>query len=187
MASWAEGCVRYSSFMLLTQNRSRGVRDRGASRHRRSGRAGFTIIELMIGLVLVGLVLSAAFGTVGHAVQTMEKARDYARVTQILQSKMEDFRTMSYSGLESLQDSSEYTDSHGVTQNWWVYINLDQEFLDSFGNRYRAWYKVSDRGSDQKLVRFWVSWQRRDGTWQAKRTASLFTKDGLHDYYYRSF
>ncbi|MBK1879939.1 PulJ/GspJ family protein [Pelagicoccus mobilis] len=162
---------------------SRSLRRRSRPR---SKRAGFTLVEMMVAMVVTGMVLTAAFGTINLSVKTMEKARDYARVAQILQSEMEDLRTLSYSNIEAMQTTAK-VEWEGKFYDGWTSIDLTSEFNEAFGNRYSAWVRVSDRSSNQKLVRVWVSWQRRDGSWQAKRTAAVFTENGLHDYYYRSF
>jgi len=161
---------------------ARKVRDDDESRPRglsRSKSEGFTLVEMMVAVVLIGLVLSASFGTLSLAFGTVERARDYTRVAQILQSEMEDLRTLSFASMEAQQ-----TTDGGIVE-----IDLDAEFTDAFGTKYRAWRWISahEGRANQKEVMIWVVWQRHDGSWQFRRTSALFTENGLHDYYYRSF
>ncbi|MDQ8183404.1 prepilin-type N-terminal cleavage/methylation domain-containing protein [Pelagicoccus sp. SDUM812005] len=148
-------------------------------RARRFGRAksGFTLVEMMVAIFVLGIVLAAAFSTVAQALQTVETSRDYARVAQILQSEMEDLRTMSWSQLEAQQAAD-----GGV-----VSIDLTEEFNEAFGARYRAFRYIQDRYSDQKQATIWVYWWDARGNFRIKQTVSWFTENGLHDYYYRSF
>lgn len=139
--------------------------------------SGFTLVEMMVAILVLGLVLAAAFATVGQALQTVEISRDYARVAQILQSEMEDLRTKSWSGLEARQ-----TEDAGV-----VSIDLASEFNESFGSRYRAFRYIQNRHADQKQATIWVYWWDARGNFRIKQTVSWFTENGLHDYYYRSF
>ncbi|MDQ8186110.1 type II secretion system protein [Pelagicoccus sp. SDUM812002] len=141
------------------------------------GEGGFTLVEVIMALMVLGLVLVAAFSTVTQALQTVETSRDYARVAQILQSEMEDLRTMSWSALEAQQT----TDAGEVS------IDLTTEFNDAFGARYQAYRLIEDRHSNQKQATIRVEWNDARGNARAKQTVSWFTENGLHDYYYRSF
>lgn len=131
----------------------------------------------MVAVFITGLVLTAAFSTVAQALRTMETSRDYARVAQILQSEMEDLRTMSWSTLEAQQ----------VADAGFVSIDLTAEFNAAFGARYRAYRWIWSKYSDQKEAIIWVQWEDARGITRTKRTVSWFTENGLHDYYYRSF
>lgn len=131
----------------------------------------------MVAILVLGLVLSAAFSTVVQALHTVETARDYARVAQILQSEMEDLRTMSWTTLEAQQAAD-----GGIAP-----IDLTAEFNEAFGARYRAFRSIENRHVDQKQATIWVRWRDAHGKFQKKQTVSWFTKNGLHDYYYRSF
>ncbi|MBC2606848.1 type IV pilus modification PilV family protein [Pelagicoccus albus] len=149
----------------------------GRRRSRGKGEGGFTLVEVMVAIMLIGLVLTAAFSTVTQALQTMETSRDYARIAQILQSEMEDLRTMSWSELEALQTSDAGTKE----------LDLTSEFNEAFGLRYRALRLIEDRYSDQKQATIWVKWEDARGNTKTEKTVSWFTQNGLHDYYYRSF
>lgn len=164
----AESKLSHPSLGLRLQRRSKG---------------GFTLVEMMVAIFVLGLVLTAAFSTVAQALQTVETSRDYARVAQILQSEMEDLRTMSWATLEAQEE----TDG-GV-----VAIDLTEEFNEAFGSRYRAFRRIQNRTdgtvtyANQKEATIWVYWWDARGNFRIKQTVSWFTENGLHDYYYRSF
>lgn len=147
------------------------------------GKSGFTLVEVMIAVVITGLVLTAAFGTVAQSLRTVELGRDYTRVAQIMQSEMEDLRTRSWADLEELQSDNEWGSS-GIAI--WQ-LTLSADFQAMFGDRYDVWCVLLDREVDQKEIRIWVRWQNAQGDWINKITSTWFTENGLHDYYYRSF
>ncbi len=153
--------------------------DRAAEGDRRRGRGkgGFSLVEMMVAMLVLGLVLTAAFSTVAQALKAVETSRDYARVAQILQSEMEDLRTMNWTQLEAEQA--------GTT--WFVPIDITSEFNEAFGARYSAYRWIKNLHADQKEARVLVLWQDANGNSRTKQTVAWFTKNGLHDYYYRSF
>lgn len=162
--------------MLLFKNRTRTA-EAETNSETGKGSGGFTLVEVMVAVVILGMILSTAFATVTQALQTVETSRDYARVAQILQSEMEDLKTMSWSTLSALQ----------VADNGVVTIDLTAEFNQAFGVRYRAFRYIENRYSDQKQATIWVYWWDARGNFRIKQTVSWFTENGLHDYYYRSF
>lgn len=139
----------------------------------RKKRRGFTLVEMLVAMSVIGFILVAAFGTVAQALQTVETSRDYARVAQILQSEMEDVRTMSWSTVSALP----------LLES----IDLNAEFNDAFGSRYQAYRIVTARSTDQKQIYILVRWTDSRGNARRKIAVSWYTQNGLHDYYYRSF
>jgi hypothetical protein len=55
----------------------------------RSGnrRAGISLVELMVGVAVLGLVLGTSFGVVMQGLLMLENARDNTRASQILQRR----------------------------------------------------------------------------------------------------
>jgi len=134
----------------------------------------------MVAIAVVGLVLAAAFANVGSSLRTMETARDYTRVAQILQSELEDVRTMSWADLEALQ---------AATGGDWELLDISAEFHEAFGTRYVTHRRVRNRDGlpDQKEIVIKVEWTNAHGVTVTKYTSSWFTENGMHDYFYRSF
>ncbi len=140
-----------------------------------ASRLGFTLVEAMVAMVVVGVVLTAAFSTVAQGVRTMERARDYTRVAQILQSEMEDLRTYSWADLET------------ATTSGFVAVALAADFVEEYGDRYTVERWIRDRHSDQKEISVRVIWSDGRGGTITKMTTTWFTENGMNDYYYRSF
>lgn len=114
----------------------------------------------------------------------VEGARDLTRVSQILQSEIEDLRMLSWSELTAQQASS---------GGDWTAVALDSDFQALFGARYTVERKIAPRYSggvallDQKQIEVRVTWIGMGGLSRSRKTATWFTEGGLHDYHYRSF
>jgi Tfp pilus assembly protein PilV len=153
---------------------------RGRRRLPGSARA-FTLVEALAALLVLGIVLVAAFSAMGQGFRLVQTSRDYTRVAQILQSEMEDLRTATWADLEALESAN------------FVEAPLGADFVELFGERYTIYRLVRDRIengtalADQKEIRVKARWRGDAGDWLEKETVSWYTKNGMHDYYYRSF
>lgn len=145
---------------------------------RKSAKKGFTMVELLIFIMVIGIIMTGAFATMAQSIRMVETSRDYARASQILQSEIERLRTMSWEQLEAVQAA----DGTAIAS-----IELDEAFQETFNDRYRAFRYLENRYSNQKEAIIWVYWWDGMGNFRIKKTAAWFTKDGLNDFYYRSF
>lgn len=69
-----------------------------ASRRRR---AGFSLVEVSVGMGLVAMVMGALFSSFASGFHTMKMARENLRATQILLEKVETIRLYSWSQLNT--------------------------------------------------------------------------------------
>jgi|WetSurMetagenome_2_1015567.scaffolds.fasta_scaffold96219_2 prepilin-type N-terminal cleavage/methylation domain-containing protein len=76
---------------VLKQKQSMKIADPGPPRGFKRSRAegGFALVEVLIGLVILGVVVAAVFATLGSAFNTASMSRDNLRATQILVEAME--------------------------------------------------------------------------------------------------
>ena len=90
-----------------------------------------------------------------------------------MQNVLEDVRTMSWADLEN-------EDSLAV-------ITPSDEFVEAYGTRYRVIRTIRDRTTNQKEIAVYVLWtdSTRETRW--RQYITWYTKDGLNDYYFRSF
>lgn len=134
--------------------------------------AGFTLVEVMISMVLLAIVLSGAFSTYILGIRMMSDFREEVRATQIIQSEIERLRTQNFTQLGTYLGENEFT-SKG-------------EFINEFSDAYTARRTVSSiSGGSQYLVSIRVQWTSQSGRQQTRWFNTVFTKDGLNDYYYR--
>lgn len=155
---------------------SSAVPERRLGRSRRamrSRRSAFTLVEAMVGMVLVGMTLTGVFAVLGRSFDLIEAARDNTRVAQIIQSELEDMRTLSWSEVATLPTWEEYTPT--------------SSFSEQFGDRYTCYRYIYVRSADQFGLRVYVDWTNNSGQYKYDYFETWYTQGGFNDYYYRSF
>ena len=136
-------------------------------------KAGFTLVEVVISAVLMMIIFGGGFGTLVHGNRLIESSRDETRASQILQSEVEDLRTYDWTTLTALDTESTYAPQ--------------SSFTDAFSMRYTVKRLISIRSLTQRRVTMQVSWTDSGGLSHSREYITLISKDGLYDYYYRSF
>ncbi len=135
-------------------------------------RKGVTIIELMMAVMILGVVFASSFSLIGMGFIMVERARDMTRVTQILQNEVEDLRTKNWSQIEALEGTA--------------IVSLDSAIIAEYGDRYTVTRTLSDFKDDQMDLAITVVWTDNKGVTHTRTFYTLFTKDGLNDFYYRA-
>ncbi|MEO0796991.1 MAG: type II secretion system protein [Verrucomicrobiota bacterium] len=133
---------------------------------------GFTLVELMIGLTLMGVIFTGAFSGMKTGLDIVEEARDQARATQLLQSEIERMRTLNWSDITNLP----------ATES----ITLTGSASNTYNNRYNFERSITSLGTGRVRVSVTASWNNG----QRDRSLSMTTgisENGLFDYYYRAF
>ena len=134
--------------------------------------AGFTLVEVMISMVLLAIVLSGAFSTYILGLRMMSDFREEVRATQIIQSEIERLRTQNFTQLASYLGEADFTPKG--------------EFINEYSDVYEAQRTVSSiSGGNQYLIGIRVQWTSQNGRQQTRWFNTVFTKDGLNDYYSR--
>jgi prepilin-type N-terminal cleavage/methylation domain-containing protein len=131
---------------------------------------GFTLVEVIVSMFLMAIVFTAAFGTYFLGMRMVEDAREELRASQIVQSELERMRTLTWDDLEELDPFSPFSPQGN--------------FVNQFSKNYNCYRWVYQMNSSQKRVIIYVQWvnSRGDTTWQVFNT--VFTRNGLNDYYY---
>lgn len=138
-----------------------------------SSNSGFTLVEVMVAAVLLLLILSAGFGALSRGMRLIELSRDETRASQILQSEIEWLRTYHWTALNALPAES-------------VYSPVDL-FTSAYADRYEITRAITTRSSTQRRVTMQVAWTDNRGMDHVREYMTLISKDGLYDYYYRTF
>lgn len=133
---------------------------------------GFTLVELIIGMALLGMIFAGAFSGIKTGFDVLEEARDQTRVAQMLQSELERLRTLNWNDLTALPAQSN--------------IQLEGALAQAYRNRYTFTREISSPGSDRRMVTVTASWTN-SGRDRALTMTTLYAKNGLYDYYYRAF
>ncbi len=134
---------------------------------------GFTMIEVLIAMTVLLVVFAGGFGALHQGNKLIETARDETRASQVLQSEIEDLRTLDWATLATLSSEATYAPK--------------SEFTDAYSSRYSVKRKIATRSATEKRVTMQVTWTDNRGTDHTREYITLIAKNGLYDYYYRSF
>lgn len=135
-------------------------------------KGGFTAVEALIGATLMTMLIASVLHLLKQGNYLVELARDNTRVTQILQSEIEDLRTLNWSDLETLGEFDSFTPQGN--------------FVAVYANEYYCYRFVYDSVADQKDVYVVAVWYDSMNRTHLCWFRTKFTKDGLNDYYYRA-
>lgn len=143
--------------------------------HTKKTNKGFTVVEVMIGATLMAVLIAGMLQMITQGNYLVELARDNTMVTQLIQSEIEDLRTLNWTDLQAL-DGLESVTPQG-------------NFIEQFADDYYCFRYVID-SSDDPINKKWI-WVYASWVDSANRTHwvyyfTQFSKDGLNDYYYRS-
>ncbi|MEX0323666.1 MAG: prepilin-type N-terminal cleavage/methylation domain-containing protein [Puniceicoccaceae bacterium] len=136
-----------------------------------SSQEGFTLVEVIMSLLLMSIVFSAAFGSYFLGMRILEESRQEVRATQIIQSELEAMRTMTWNDIGALNTST--------------YVTPEGEFIAQYASEFRVYRYIQTINTTQKRVTLWVWWTNTNNQSSYRRFTTIFTKNGLNDYYYR--
>ena len=127
----------------------------------------------MIGVLILGIVFATTFAAINQVFFLIESARHNTRTAQILQGEMESLRTMDWASLSALQSESTFEAESGS--------------LASYGDDYTCERVINTVKADQREVLLKVNWTDTRGLDHQQNYITYFTKEGLNDFYYRTF
>lgn len=147
---------------------------------RHSDTEGFTLVEVVIGMTLMAIVFTAAFGSYFLGMRMVEDAREELRASQIIQSELERMRTMNWATLNDPNKTFQL-----------AAIKPQGDFVSIFANDYKGYRFIddldfnSDGIVDAKLVHILVQWRNSRGLYTYEIFNTIIVREGLNDYYYR--
>ena len=140
-----------------------------------SAKEGFTLVEVMIGMVLMAIVFTAAFGSYFLGLRIIEDAREEVLASQIIQSELERLRTKNLGQLTEMLNSDpvEFFEPQGT-------------FVRQYAKDYTA-YRIIQQLDSRPMYRVVVvvRWKNSRDVPVYQLFTTVFTQDGLNDYYYR--
>lgn len=139
----------------------------------RRKKGGFTAVEVLIGSVLMTVLITSMLHLIKQGNYLIELARDHTRVTQILQSEIEDMRTYRWTDLKAEGNLEVFTPEG----------NLAASFASDYYCYTWNWDLVP---GEKKEVYVYITWRDSMNRWHYSYYVTRFTKDGLNDYYYRA-
>ena len=137
---------------------------------RAEAQGGFTLVEVLVGTLLIAIVFTAAYGSYSTGLKMVDESRQETRASQIIQSEMEAMRTMSWSDLGTLTSGM---------------ITPQGEYVEEYAEQFEVYRQIDTMNSIQKQITIWVSWTNGAGHTTYRCFTYIYTKNGLNDYYYR--
>lgn len=138
---------------------------------RRGGRAGFTLVEVMIASVVMLFAITTAITTLQRGFQSIDASRGYTYASQVMESELERLRLKSWAQLQALQDTGdqavEPTSSTGAP-----------------AGQFTCTRTIRDLKADMKEVTLESNWRGYDGRLHSARFITRYGKSGLYDYFY---
>lgn len=150
-----------------------------------AGEAGFSLIEVMVGVFVLGILILALFGAYSGGLSMVQASRENMRATQILMQKMETIRLLTW---------TEATNTVLAPTGF-------QEYYDPLstnsGTVYRGSYALetaptnvpSAYNANMAKVTITVFWTNNPGTPRARvqnrQMQTLLARYGMQNYVYR--
>ena len=141
----------------------------------RKKRRGFTAVEVIIGASLMSTLIAGMIQLIDQGNYLVELARDNTRVTQLIQSEVEDLRTLNWTDLQQMEGFQK--------------VEIEGQFAQSFAHEYFCYVYITDSAdnpTDKKWVWVYAGWTDSNERTHWVYYFTQFSKDGLNDYYYRS-
>ena len=128
---------------------------------KRRGESGFTVIEILIGIALFGLIMPSIILGVTNVAALNDRAADLTRANIIAEAKIESLRSQGYN---SLNDGD--------------VIDFESELDDSFTAPRTATYSISEPSGGVKQIDVFISYYDR-GSQRNLNYSSLITELGV--------
>ncbi|MGA1205164.1 MAG: type IV pilus modification PilV family protein [Opitutales bacterium] len=135
-----------------------------------SKKGGFTLVEVIVSMFLMAIVFNAALGTYFLGMRMIGDAREEIRASQIIQSELERLRTKNWGQLNGMSSGT---------------FTPTGEFVKYYAVDYRAYRYLIKINDDQYQVTIRVDWVNERGKRSTRWFNTIFTRNGLNDYYYR--
>jgi type II secretory pathway pseudopilin PulG len=137
--------------------------------------AAFTMVELLIGLLLFGIVFAALCRSIAFSVSTARVSRENLRASQILVEKMEYMRLFTWSQITNGSIPGSFTEvlEPGLTNSGTVYkgqIKIEPVPLDN------------NCSTNMRLVTVSLVWTSKVA--QSRQMQTFVSRNGLQQYVY---
>ncbi len=136
----------------------------------RGGRRGFTLVEVMVASVVLVFGIVSAISAMQAGIKAMDRARNVAFATQVLQSEMERLRLRNWTQLEELQAaaaSATFTPDAAA---------------GATAARFTCTRAITTLRDGLKEITLTAEWRSYDGRPQTTRLITRYGKNGLNDY-----
>ena len=136
----------------------------------KEGAAAFTLVEVIMSIAIFGLIFASIATALTQGYTIIENARDNGLINQILQSEIENIRSMNWEDLNAMND--------------WERIEQQAGFGSTFNDRYVCERFINSRKVGQKEIILTMAWVDRKNINHFRKFVTYYTKGGMYDYQY---
>lgn len=151
----------------------------GSPTRRRPLAAGFTIVEVMMGVFIMAFSIATSITTMQRGFMSIDSARNISLASQIMQSEIEKMRLKDWSVVSGYapDPATPTTTEPGI----------DPAFA-SVSSRFRLVRTTSTPTgqTDVRKIVLTVTWTGADGRTMSRSYTTYYGRYGLWDYYYNS-
>jgi Tfp pilus assembly protein PilV len=150
---------------------------------RRTKKSGYSLMEVMVGSMVMTLVLTGSFSALSQGVDMSNRARNEQFADRLLNNEIQYLRTLSWKDIEDnsdIADLDEKTYSHSETLSFFKSrgyvegdipmrnLQLDADFTKSHGN-------------SRQNIELTLSWQEINGRSMSRTVTFIYSRDGIYD------
>ncbi|WPJ93938.1 prepilin-type N-terminal cleavage/methylation domain-containing protein [Coraliomargarita algicola] len=139
-----------------------------------SAQRGFTMVEIMIAIMIIGLGLASSAICLRIGMIQNDMARSTTYVTQVLQDEAEQIRLLNWSALQNLTTTATFTASDSIT-----FPSIDP---DKFTFTREINNIIGESGLKQ--IRLTARWSGIKNDAHELSMVFNYAENGMHDYYY---
>ncbi|MEZ5275284.1 MAG: type II secretion system protein [Opitutaceae bacterium] len=139
-------------------------------RSRLNTKEGFTLVEVLVASVVLGMVFLSSIGAMTVGYRLLENARFNTLAAQIIQSEIETLRLMNWAQISALPSNEA--------------ITIDSDLNNASLNRFTGNRILTSLRANTKAIIVNVQWTATSGQVHSRRYTTYMGKDGLNDYYY---
>jgi Tfp pilus assembly protein PilV len=138
-------------------------------------RGGFTIIEVAMATFVMGFGLATSIIALQSGLRHLDLARGTTLAAQIIQSEMERIRMMSWTAVTALPETQTFDGG--------TFFSSSSKVVGKYAVT-RTCTADPSRPTEVMNLAVAVRWQTFDGRSHARSFKSIYSKQGLYDYYY---
>jgi predicted signal transduction protein with EAL and GGDEF domain len=131
------------------------------------------MVELLLAVTVLALVFASSVSLLAMGFRTLDDSRLNTLAAQVLQSEMENLRLMNWDQLGDLPARETFA--------------AEADFASAGFERFSCAREIAAENANLKKITLTAAWNSTGGQTRERTYVTYIGRDGLNDYYYRSF
>ena len=156
-------------------------------------KAGFSLVETMMGSVVMTLVLAGSFSALSQGAQMAGQARSEQFVDQLIHNELQYLKTLNWSSFDRQNNRVYDAELSNIILREQTYSVADTESLFQGRSYFQGSIPVRDLSlnfnyrsdgsgdSERKTLTFTFTWKEIDGRDMSRTVEFVYCKNGVHD------